>query len=181
MSFVKMTDILVSTSAFIVTLAYSAKAKSEIDMSTEAVLEVTPIIQSATNDVGLAEKLFDVLIADSSANNRRMKDHALQSFIKSCNKKVFEQFWDSSNWGTLETLSTRMPTITCMLYDKEGSLVHMITCSAIDIMRALKRIEEAFFISTRSMPLVAYHHDKKDFRRDQNRSTHKYFMHHRSR
>lgn len=180
MSLVKMTDIIVSTNAFIVTLAYSAKAKSEIDLSTEAILEVTPIIQSATEDVGLAEKFFNVLTADSSSHNRRMKDQALESFVKGCTKRIFEQFWDSSQWQTLEGLSTRIPTITCMLYDKTGNLVHMITCSALDVMRALQRIEEAFFVSTKTVPAVVHDYGKKSFRRDQNRSTHKYFMHHRS-
>lgn len=180
MSFVKMTDILVSTSAFIVTLAYSAKAKSEIDLSTEAILEVTPIIQSATEDVGLAEKFFNVITADSSAHNKRIKDQALDSFVKGCTKKIFEQFWDSSEWKTLEGLSTRVPTITCMLYDKTGNLIHMITCSALDVMRALQRVEEAFFVSTKTVPAYLHDYSKKSFRRDQNRSTHKYFMHHRS-
>lgn len=180
MSFVKMTDILVSTSAFIVTLAYSAKAKSEIDLSTEAILEVTPIIQSATEDVGLAEKFFNVITADSSAHNKRIKDQALDSFVKGCTKKIFEQFWDSSEWKTLEGLSTRVPTITCMLYDKTGNLIHMITCSALDVMRALQRIEEAFFVSTKTVPACLHDYSKKSFRRDQNRSTHKYFMHHRT-
>ncbi len=186
MSFVKMTDILLSTSAFIATLTYPAKAKSQAngnwaDANHETVLEVTPIIQSATEDVGLAEKFFNIITSDSTAHNRRAKDQVFQSFVQGCTKKIFEQFWDSSNWETLQGLSIRIPTITCMLYDKTGNMVHMITCSAIDVMRALKRIEEAFFISARTVPVMVNGHEKKHVHKDQKRSTHKYFMHHRSR
>ncbi len=185
MSFVKMTDILVSTSAFIVTLTYPAKAKSHnyddwADINFETVLEVTPIIQSATEDVGLAKKFFNALCSDSSSHNRRFKDHALKTFVEGCTKRDFEQFWDSTNWRTLERLCLRVPNVTCMLYDKTGNVVHMIECSAIEVVRALKRIEEAFFVSVKNVPIAASMHEKKDFRKDQNRSTHKYFLHHKA-
>ncbi|MBS0634341.1 MAG: hypothetical protein JSR37_02630 [Verrucomicrobia bacterium] len=169
MSSLKMIDILIQTSAFIVTLTYNK------EKSSEALLEVTPIIQSATKDVGLAEKFFDIISSD------RVKDHHFQAFVKGCTKKISEQFWDSSNWETLEALSIEIPNVTCLLYDTAGSLVHMKTCNALNVMRGFRRIEEALFISARGMPLQLVEHDKHSWRRDQNRETRKYFMHHRSR
>ena len=186
MSFVKMTEILASTSAFIVTLTYPTKAKSHgfrewnWDIHSEALIEITPIIQSATDDIGLAEKFFQIISADSTQHNRRLKDHVLQSFVKRCTKRIFEQFWDSAEWKTLEWLSIRIPTVTCILYDKEGNVVHLKTTSALDVMKALRAIEEAFFISARIAPFVMHDYDKKNLKREKNRQTRKYFMHHRS-
>lgn len=179
MSFVKMTDIVASTQAFIVTLSYLAKGKSNIDTSQEVIIEVSPIIQSATEDTGLAEQFFHIISSDSTSHNRRQKNHIFDAFIKGCTRKIFEQFWDSSCWDTLEHLAIRIPTITCLLYDKAGNLIHSRTASALDVMKAFKKLEEAFFFSLRQAPVHLEHHDKKAFKRDQNRSTHKYMMHHR--
>ncbi len=174
----KMTDIVVSTSAFIVTLSYPAKFKST-GINHETVLEVIPIVQSATKDIGLAEKFFDIICADSSAAHRRKKVKLLRAFIHNCPKKITEEFWDSSHWRTLEGLCLRIPSISCVLYDRAGSLLKEVRCSPIDILWSLQRVEEAFFI-TSGTPMVREEHAKKEFRRDQNRETHKYFLHHRA-
>ena len=174
-----MTDILVSTSAFIATLTYPVK-KSKIGSNYEVILEIIPIVQSATKDIGLAEQFFTVLSADSSVAHRRKKANLLRHFIQSCPQKISEEFWDGAHWRTLEGLCLRIPSITCLLYDRAGNVVKEAISPPIDILWALQRIEEAFFI-TQGTPL--YHnpeHTKKEFRRDSNRETHKYFLHHRA-
>ena len=100
MSIVKMTDILVQTSAFIVTLTRPAKAKSEMSEN-NTILEVTPIIQSATKDLGLAEKFFKIITSDSSHHNRRTKEKILTEFVQGSTKRILEEYWDTSNWKTI--------------------------------------------------------------------------------
>ncbi len=172
MSFVKMTDILVSTSAFIVTLTHT---------SNEATLEVTPIVHAATQDVGLAEKFFHVITADSTSHNKRSKEETLEAFNTGCSRKIIEQFWDTSQWNELQRLCLKVPSIICILYDKRGNLTEMHSCKVLDILWALQRVEHAFFSDTWAPKnKEAAHAHKKDLRSKQNRATHKYFLHHRA-
>lgn len=185
MSFVKMTDILVSTKAFIVTLTHPAKAKSLREESAEIIIEVTPIIQAATQEANLAEKFFEIITADSTSRNRRLKEENLKHFVTACSKQIFEQFWDSSHWKSLEQNCLRIPHITCLLYDVSGNVVNSVICRTLDLLWALQKIEEAFFThslpaKSKKVPYGVIAHEKKEYRRNLNRETHKYFLHHRS-
>ena len=181
MSIVKMTDILVSTSAFVVTLSYPTKAKSSKNESaTEFILEVTPIIQSATKDIGLAKQFFDIITSDSTRHNKRAKDKTLSSFVQKCSKRLLEEYWDSSHWKTLQGLSLRLPYLTCILYDTTGNLICETHTKVLDILWALQKLEEQLFISTsgvkaKRMPFRPVEPKKEK------RSTHKYFLHHKAR
>ena len=173
MSLVKMTDILVSTSAFIVTLTYQGHDK--------ALLEVTPIGRQGP-DWSLAEKFFHSITSDSSQHNARSKRAWLNSFISGCSKRIVDEFWDNAQWKTLEGLCLRVPYITCLLYDKNGDVAASFDCLTYEVLWALQRVEEAFFAHSlaQKAPVAFVDHSKKAQKRDLNRQTHKYFLHHRS-
>lgn len=184
MSDVKMTDILVSTPAFIVTLTVPAKqAKNQ---ETQGLIEVIPIVKNPLKGEHWADQLFSVLTADSSEHNRREKTRNLDAFVTSSNKQMFEQFWDNANWKPLEPLCFHQPYLTCVLYDKSGNVKESVICLTVEIWRALQRIEEAFFrhtlpVKAKNVPWAIAVESKKEFRKDHNRATHKYFRHHRVR
>jgi len=183
MSDVKMTDILVSTPAFIVTLTVPAKSAKNQEMP--ALVEVIPIAQASLKGEVWSEQFFAVLTADSSEYNRREKTRKLDEFVASSNKKMFEQFWDSANWTPLEPLCFHLPYLSCVLYDKSGNVKQSVICLTVEVWRALQRVEEAYFrqsLPTRGkkVPWAIEVEAKKEFRKDLNRATHKYFRHHRA-
>lgn len=184
MSDVKMTDILVSTPAFIIT--FTCPAKNTNAQTTEAVLEITPIVQPGVQTDALAGQIFAILTADSTPNNRKAKRKILLDFVTGCSQKMIEEFWDSANWRSLQAKWFHWPHISCLLYDKTGNVAVDSVCLTVDIIRAIQHLEEALFAqavpSTKTMAtwqLQTY--DKKASRRDHNRATHKYFLHHRTR
>lgn len=173
MSLVKMTDNLVATSAFNATLTYQGKES--------AVLEVIPV-SGYRQDGTLAEQFFRIITADSSRMFSKSKKEHMKSFVFSCEKRIFEEFWDNSNWKTLEGLCLQMPYITCVLYDKTGNVVDTVDCLTYEVLWALQRVEEAFFTNSQVAANEAHftNQSNKEFKRDSNRQTHKYFLHHRS-
>ncbi len=203
MSIVKMTDILVATDAFLVTLSTPSKERvnewSQEDKEA-ALLEITPIISTGYTKKALAEQFFDIICSDSGNYNKNSRDALLHSFAQGCNMKIFEQFWDNSHFDRLEDISLSIPQVTCILYDASGNVVSQHRNSPLNIIWALKKIEETFFIYSmpaHMQPLVGVtsgmtrglardlasggKKSRKDWRRDTNRQTHKYFLHHRHR
>lgn len=173
MSLVKMTDILVSTSAFIVTLTNQAKDK--------VILEVSPIGNVGPNS-RLAELFFRCLTSDSSSQNLRRKKEWLKSFVSGSNTKVVAEFWDNAHWKTLEGLCLKVPYITCIIYDSTGNVVDSIICLTYEVLWALQRIEEALFTHTQTQKSHAARFEaaEKDQKVGKFTQPHKYFLHHRN-
>jgi hypothetical protein len=172
MSLIKMTDILVSTSAFIVTLTYQGKEK--------ALLEVSPV-GKAGPDCRQAEQFYRIITSDSSTHNMRRKKEWLKGFLTGCNKRILEEFWDNAHWKTLEGLCLKVPYITCVLYDKTGNVVESAICLTYEVLWALQRIEEAFFAQSlvQKSQAASIGHARKERTVGKTMQPHKYFLHHR--
>jgi hypothetical protein len=169
MALAKMTDILVSTSAFIATFTYQGSDK--------AILEINPIGKFAHTG-GLPELFFHIITSDSSQKHARLKREWQNRFVAEASKRITEEFWDSAQWASVERLCLTLPYITCVLYDKEGNVAETRDALAYELLWALERLESALFSHSESH---AKQQPKKAFKRDHNRQTHKYFLHHRTR
>jgi len=178
MSYVKMTNNLVSTKAFTVTLTYP---KNEYSQS---VLSVIPKISHS--NVEMTDQFYHFIVSDPGFHNRRQKEQCLSTFLSESSREIYEEFWDSAQWKMLERICLTLPYLTCVLYDTQGDVVETRICKTVDVLKSLQKIEEALFTSTlqatvKRSSFGSFVAHKKEFRRKANRETHKYFMHHRSR
>lgn len=175
MSVTKMTDILATTGAFFATFTYSPKNREA-----DPTIEITPVISSHDKDASLASTFFEIITSDSSSHNRRWKEDLLWHFVQGCSRKESEEFWDNAAWTTLEASAPDILWTTCVLYNQRGEAVDVRVCKTADIVSALKKVESSLFeyISKKPLDIVASH--RKSLKKDLNRATHKYFLHHKA-
>jgi hypothetical protein len=185
MSMMKMTDILVSTRAFFVTFTYPSRGKSDewsAEDQKKALIEVTPIISSEFKDISLTKDLYQILTSEPGSVNKHAKDEVLHRFVQRCPKHLFEEFWESARSAPLEKMPVHVESITCILYSTDAEIVAIKDTLPIHLIMAMKALEETFFayaMDTKNPPVSKDDSTKKEWKKDNNRKTHKYFLHHR--
>ncbi|MBS0656593.1 MAG: hypothetical protein JSR46_12510 [Verrucomicrobia bacterium] len=178
MSITKMTDMLATTGAFFATFTHSFKNKATDSWETPTI-EVSPVISAHDRDGALASSFFKIITSDSSNDHRHHKDELLWHFVESCSRKESEEFWENAAWTTLEASIPTTPWTTCVLYNQRGEAVDVRICKTADIVSALRRVESSLFEYITKKPLAAVNSRRKELKKDLNRETHKYFLHHK--
>ena len=147
---VKMTNILVSTSQFLATVAYPVKIKIAEPISKKvvtfheslnAVIEVTPIVHGAHDTPDLAETFYNVLSQDTPVIFTKHKKRELGDFLEMCGEKIRAEIAQSAGISPLELLGNEVNHVIVNLIDKSGNLVHSRTRSLEDILTSLRHIK----------------------------------------
>jgi hypothetical protein len=147
---VKMTNILVSTSQFLATVAYPVKIKVAAPISKKvvafheslnAVIEVTPIVHGSHDTPDLAETFYNVLSQDTPVVFTKNKKRELGDFLEMCGEKIRAQIAESAGLVALELLGNEVNHVIVNLIDKSGNLIHSRTRSLDDIVASLRHIK----------------------------------------
>jgi hypothetical protein len=127
----KMTNMILSTSRFVLTLAYPVKTKMlqptsgkrvETIEEMDAVLEVTPIFHSSKDDMSLASLLYHLLVEDISLASTKGRQKEIQSFLEKCGDKIRAEILSSAQQVHLENLQGKVDYVFINLIDKNSNV-----------------------------------------------------------
>lgn len=163
---VKMTNILVTTSQFLATLTYPVKNKVALPVSKkqmtmresiDAIIEVSPIVHSATQlHAHLTEQFYEVLTQEASQVLTKNKEKALVEFLESCGEKVREELKQNAEEDALDLLEGEVNTVFINLHDAQGNLIQTKRRSVQDIVAALTHIRTKLMLWPTPKKLPGY-------------------------
>jgi len=145
----KMTNNLVSTSKFLVTLAYPVKNKisrpiskkqSITEESIDAVLDVIPIYPSAKEDGELAQQFYHILCQAAEMADTKKRRLELQSWIEACDERIRNEIDESCQHIHLENLTGKVEHIFVNLLDKKGLVATSMQRALSDILSTFQHI-----------------------------------------
>jgi hypothetical protein len=145
----KMTNNLVSTNKFIVTLAYPVKNKVSRPISKkqsiteefiDAVVEVVPIYHSGKEDGELAEQFYHILCQAAEMADTKNRRHELESWIEACDERIRKEMDESCQHIHLENLTGKVEHIFVNLLDKHGNVAKSVQRALSDILSTFQHI-----------------------------------------
>lgn len=147
---VKMTNILVSTSHFVATLAFPVKIRTEqavskrktiVQESIDAVIEVTPVIHTATEQPILAELFYNEISEENPSQFTKRKQASLRCFLDKCGAKVRQEIANTIQPNVLEQLIGHADMVIVNFIDKGGRLLKSTKRYITDILSSLSHME----------------------------------------
>lgn len=179
MATAKMTDTILSTPDFIVTLTHQNRFKIGQE-APELILEVVPLVNAKSLERNLAEKFFNSITCPKERKKQSKK--AIMNFTSTCTPHIQQEFLTNFHPEYLQAFNNEGQEMLIVLRNKNGDVLKSTTHSANDLCNLISQLEigctyhapkkkTATFMTRQQTP-----HKKN--KREWNRATRKYFLHH---
>ena len=160
---VKMTNILVSTTQFIVTLTYPVKNKiatsiskkqAIITESVDAVIEITPIVHRVVHPVihrskgneTLTGLFYNLLSCKAETSLTKHHQQELHEFLEKCSEKVRKELKENCEHMHVHLENIKADTLFINLFDGSGNLLQSTRATIRDSIAAFRHIKTALLL-----------------------------------
>lgn len=131
----KMNEVILTTSAFNVTLTYPiinkikrtiSKKTTVVEEQIDAAIVLSPrgFEKISKEEQNLTHRLYYILCLDSSEGLARKKEEEIDQFLHLCGEKIREEFLNNLDLTELRELNRKIEHTFLHLLDRSGSLVH---------------------------------------------------------
>ncbi len=147
---IKMTNVLIATSQFLVTCAFPVKIKTEqavskhktiVKESIDAVIEITSIAHAFPRGSSLAKQLFALLTQSSPMEHTKRKQAAHMHFLEACGVRVRNEIDESLQVHALDAWQDNVESIIINLLDKDGAVLQSKKQDVAGVIHILNHLD----------------------------------------
>jgi len=139
----KMTNMILSTSAFTMTLDWPVKTKTiewiskkekKEEEEFNAVISITPLVHSAQEDLSSSTDLWSIFSKEGTSLKTKKRQKELHDFLDACGEKIRSEIQESCEKLHLENICDEVDHCYINLLDKSGDLAHSMRRSPDDLI-----------------------------------------------